>query len=103
MLVKRINFSSFVEEFEKYNREYHFSYEGKKALFKYLSQLSEDIGEPIEIDIIGLCCEFSEYDCLEDFIADYGYSIGDIDCIEDIYKYTIVIPIDGESFIIQDF
>ena len=100
MLVKRINFSNFVEEFEKYNREYQFSYEGKKALFKYLSQLADDIGKPIEIDIIGLCCEFTQYENLQQFNDYYNLDLEDI---EDIEHYTVVIPIDNESFIIQDF
>ena len=104
MLVKRVSFYDFLEEFKKYNREDAFSYQGKKALYDYLNNLSEDIGQQIELDIIGLCCEFTQYDSLEDFNKDYSYSIGeDIEDIEDISNYTIVIPINGDSFIIQDF
>lgn len=104
MLVKRIDFNDFLKEFKEYGREDQFSYEGKKALFEYLNDLSEDIGQPIELDIIDLCCQFTEYDNLEDFNKDYSYSIGeDIEDIEDIQDYTIVIPINNESFIIQDF
>ena len=103
MLVKTVTFNDFVDEFKNFNREDHFSYEGKKALFEYLNELSEDIGEPIELDVIGLCCEFTEYSCLEEFNDAYGYTIGDIEDIEDIEDYTTVIKIDNESFIIQDF
>lgn len=104
MLVKEVSFNDFLEEFRRYEREDQFSYEGKKALYDYLSDLSEDIGEPIELDIIGICCDFTEYDSIEEFKNDYGYSIDeDIDDIEDIEYYTIVIPINGKSFIIQDF
>ena len=104
MLVKKVYFNDFLEEFEKHGRENQFSYEGKKALFNYLNELGEDLGEPIKLDVIALCCEFTEYDSMEEFANDYGYSIGDdIDSINDIYDYTIVIPIDDESFIIQDF
>ena len=104
MLVKKVYFNDFLEEFEKHGRENQFSYEGKKALFNYLNELGEDLGEPIKLDVIALSCEFTEYDSMEEFANDYGYSIGDdIDSINDIYDYTIVIPIDDESFIIQDF
>ncbi len=104
MLVKKVYFNDFLEEFKKYNREDQFTYLGKKALFEYLNQLSEDIGEPIELDIIAICCEFTEYDNLKEFNDDYGYSIGNnINSIEDVNNYTIVIPIDEQSFIIQDF
>jgi len=104
MLVKTVNFNDFLEEFEKYGREDQFSYEGKKALFDYLEELSEDIGEPIELDIIAICCDFTEYATLEEFNNDYSYTIGeDVDDMEDIRDYTTVIPIDDESFIIQNF
>ena len=103
MLVKKVSFNDFLEEFKKYGREDQFTYEGKKALFDYLEELSEDIGEPIELDIIGICCDFTEYDNLEQFIDDYGYVIDDINSIEDIDYYTTVIPINNKSFIIQNF
>ena len=103
MLVKTISFNDFVDEFRNYGREDQFSYEGKKALFDYLNDLSEDIGESIELDIIGICCDFTEYDSLEEFLDDYGYTIGDINDIEDIQNYTTMIPIDSQSFIIQKF
>ena len=103
MLIKRVYFNDFIEEFEKHGRENQFSYEGKKALFEYLNQLSDDIGEPIELDIIGICCDFTEYDNLQEFNDDYGYTINEINSIDEIEYYTTVIRIDENSFIIQDF
>ena len=103
MLVKRVSFYDFLEEFEKYGREDQFSYEGKRALYDYLNELSEDIGEPIELDVVAISCEFAEYDSLEAFNDDYGHYMDDIDCIEDIQNYTTVIKIDENSFIIQVF
>ena len=100
MLVKKVCFNNLLEEFEKFGREDQFSYEGKKALFEYLNELAEALGEPIEVDIIGLCCEFTEYDSLEEFNHDYQLDLDDID---DINYYTMVIKIDEERFIIQDF
>ena len=100
MLVKKVYFNDFLEEFKKYDREDNFTYHGKKALFNYLDELGEDIGEPIELDIIGISCDFTEYASLEEFNDDYQLDIDDID---DINDYTIVIPIDNSSFIIQGF
>ena len=104
MLVKEITFNDFLEEFRRYEREDQFSYEAKKALFNYLNDLSDDMGQSIELDIIAICCDFTEYDSIEEFNNDYSYTIGkDIDNMEDVQNYTIVIPIDSQSFIIQDF
>jgi len=102
MIVKEVSFNDFLEAFKKHRRENQFSYEGKKALFDYLEELSEDLGD-IKLDVIGICCDFTEYDNLEQFNDDYGYSIGDVKSIEDIEYYTTVIPINDESFIIQNF
>ena len=98
MLVKRVSFYDFLKEFEEFGREGQFSYEGKEALYNYLNEL--DIGEPIELDIIGICCDFTEYESLEEFNHDYQLDLNDID---DINYYTIVIRIDEDRFIIQDF
>lgn len=104
MLVKRVSFYDFLQEFERHGRENQFTYEGKKALFNYLEELSEDLGEPIELDVIAICCDFTEYNSVEEFNRDYGYTIGeDINDIEDIKDYTTVILIDEERFIIQNF
>jgi len=103
MLVKKVSFNDFLKEFKEYGREDQFSFEGKRALYDYLNELGEDIGESIELDVIALCCEFTEYSTLQEFIDAYGYNIGEVNCIEDINYYTTVIKIDDESFIIQDF
>ena len=100
MLVKSVSFYDFVKEFEEFDREGQFSYEGKKALFEYLNELAEDLGEPIELDIIGICCDFTEYESLEEFNHDYQLDLDDID---DVSDYTIVIKIDEERFIIEVF
>ena len=100
MLVKKVSFNDFLEEFKKYGREDQFSYEGKKALYDYLNKSTE----LIELNIICICRDFTEYACLEEFNDAYGYIIGyDVNSINDIHYYTTVIQIDNESFIIRDF
>ena len=85
----------------------NFSYEGLSSLFDYLEEIEESTGEELEFDPIALCCEFSEYDSLEDLIADYidsGISWGDDVGIEYFENRTTVIPIEEtKGFIIQQF
>ena len=54
-----VNFSTFQTAFENL-RPNNFSYEGLTALYDYLIQLEEDIGEEIDLDVIALCCDYSE-------------------------------------------
>ncbi len=103
-MIKTINFYDFERAFVDMNRADNFTYEGKKALFEYLEQYEEETGKPVELDVIALCCEYSEYESLEAFQKDYSK---DYETIEDIEDETTVIrlgEIDGEeAFIIQQF
>ena len=39
----------------------NFTCEGLGALYDYLWELSEQMGEAFELDVIALCCNFTEY------------------------------------------
>ncbi len=78
----------------------NFSYDGLGALFDYIEELEDDIGEEIEFDPIGLCCEYSEYDSFEELKDDYN----NIESIDDLHDWTTVIHIpDSDGIIIQQF
>ena len=96
-----INEYQFEQAFRDAGRGDNFSYAGLQALFEYLQSYEDDGGEEIELDVIALCCEFTEYEDLDEFQANYGE---DYETIDDIEYETIVIPIAGtDGFIIQDF
>ena len=100
-----INEYQFKDAFQKC-RPNNFSYEGLTALYEYLEDYEEDTGQEMELDVIGLCCDFTEYDSLEEFQSEYyDEEIGDsYEDIEEIEEETLVIKIEGtEGFIIQDF
>jgi hypothetical protein len=98
-MYKKINMYAFERAFIDMNRGNNFSYAGKKALFEYLEQYEENTGERIDLDVIALCCEYSEYENL----AEYNKEHDPVDKIEDIEELTQVIRIDDEAFIIQKF
>ena len=98
---KTINYYDFRTEFRAFGREEQFTREGLKALFDYLEELGEDCGEEIELDVIALCCEFVEYDSLEDFHNEYDKD--DYPTLEVLRDHTQIIEIDNESFIIAAF
>ena len=56
-------------------------------------------GEEVELDVIALCCEYTEYENLEELQENYT----DIDSMEKLEDRTTVIKIDDDRFIIQDF
>jgi len=97
---EQIGFCQFCDRFRDMDRKEQFSYKGKKALFEYLEQLEEDLDEEIELDVIALCCDFTEYEDLAEFQNEHGK---EYESIEDIEDSTIVIKIDNDSFIIQAY
>tara|TARA_A100000172_G_scaffold1135_1_gene977 strand:+ start:433 stop:732 length:300 start_codon:yes stop_codon:yes gene_type:complete len=99
-MITTINEYDFIDAFRKMGREENFSRNGLIALYEELEMVENDIGQPIELDVIALCCEYAEYDSFEEFQADYSE---DYQTIGDIESDTTVIMIDDDSFIIQQF
>ena len=98
-MYQTINKSQFRDAFLNMNRQNNFSYEGLGELFDYLEENFNDCnnGKGLELDVIALCCEFTEYDSLDDYNADND----PVESIDDIEDVTIVIRINDDSFIIQ--
>lgn len=50
----------FHDAFKRANRQNQFSYAALNLLFDYFEQIEQDTGEECELDVIGICCEFTE-------------------------------------------
>ena len=95
-----VNFGKFRRWFEQ-NRPNNFSRAGLLSLFDYLEQYEEDCGTEIEFDPIALCCDYTEYENIEEFWQDYDKEdYPDTDAIMD---FTVVIDCGQESFIMEAF
>jgi hypothetical protein len=96
-MITTVNLYDFREAFRIYHAN-NFSYDGLAALFGYLEDLEEDTGEPMELDVIALCCDYTEYESLADYQENYGSAA--YPTMEDIEYVTEVIYIDGtDAFI----
>ena len=97
---KTITLHDFHNEFQAI-RPGQFSYEGLKALFEYFEDLASQTGEEIELDVIAICSEYTEYEDLKAFWQDYDKD--EFETMEDIEQRTTVIGVDEERFIIVSF
>lgn len=96
-IIQKINsFSLFRDAFHSMGRSNQFSESGLEAIFEYLDSMGEDI----ELDVIGICCEFSEYESLEDF---NNQNQTEFESIDEIENMTTVIRIDSDSFVAIDY
>jgi hypothetical protein len=64
-MITTVNKSAFSDAFRDHNRTDNFSYTGLGSLFDYLEDLEEGSDTPIELDVIALCCDYSEYTLMD--------------------------------------
>ena len=91
------NASQFRDEFHAYNRGDQFSYEALGAMFTYFEDMSESIGEDMQLDVIAVCCDYMEYNSLAEALGDYDH----IDTLEELRDHTMVLELDSGSLVVQ--
>lgn len=97
-MYREVYFQDFLDAFKEAGRESQFSYEGKKALFEYLEEYERECQGRIELDIIAICCDYTEYANFEELQKDYN-----VDTMEELEDKTTVIHIDDEALIILNY
>ena len=108
---QEINKSQFVEQFNAIRPD-NFSYAGLSAFYDWLEELSEGTGEEYNLDVIALCCEFSEYESARGCVETCGYDCDFSTCddneereevaLDYLRDETMLIEFEG-GVIIQDF
>lgn len=113
-----VDFPLFVDAFRRMGREDNFSYEALEALFDFIGNYEEETGDRFELDVVGLCCDFTEYVTAVEAASDYGFTTElEAEDFEDVEGFeeakesearewldyrTLVIGFDG-GLIIQNF
>ena len=98
--------TNFKDAFNKM-RPNQFSYEALTALFEHLEDLEEDTGQQIELDVIAICCDYTEMS-LKEISECYSPEFGEFATLEEaeeaLRDETTVIPVaNNETLIIQEF
>jgi hypothetical protein len=68
----------FERAFVDADRKENFSYEALGLLFDYFESYEEETGQEIELDVIAICCDYTE-DTIENIIANYSIDVEDMD------------------------
>ena len=79
MLIETIDARTLKQRFKEYDRDY-FSDAACQALVDYFEDT--DCGNNTELDIIALCCEFTEYPSFTDWFRDYKGQV----CLDKLIK-----------------
>lgn len=75
---KTINFYEFARAFETAGRADQFSRYALSAIFDWMQDYEEETGEETELDVIAICCDWSE-DSPENIADQYGIETSDDD------------------------
>ena len=107
-----INKYEFADAFRKMDRYDGFGYHALRAMYEYLEQLEEDCGTEIELDVIAICCDYTQYDSAVDaaveMVTDFGREEDEDDddyearALEELGENTTVIEYDG-GVVVQAF
>jgi|TARA_A100001391_G_scaffold202479_1_gene192208 hypothetical protein len=114
---KTINEFEFVQAFDDHMRSSNFSRAGRVALYEYLTEMERIHGEEIELDVIALCSEFTEYETVDElieayyheddekpeFLEDVALMLEDNTRVIRVYYFNHATRQPFESLIVQDF
>lgn len=109
-IVQTLSKSSFIEAFKQSSRKDQFSYEALEAIFNYLEDYSDNTGEPIELDIVEICCDYCEQSW-QAIASDYSIEIDENENEEEqkqqVFDYlsneTAVVGETVDGFVYQQF
>ena len=111
---QNVNSYQFADAFKTAGRADQFSYKGLDALFDFLEEVEPDS----ELDVIALCCDFTEYEsaleCVKETVSDWEYECSysirtnteeenEEGALEYLREQTCVIEVGNGSIIIHAF
>lgn len=107
---KEINVHQFRDEFHLAGRGKQFSYDALGWLFDYFEEYADASGVEVDLDVIAICCDFSE-DSFEDVAENYSIDLSE--CADDDEKreavleflndHSVVVGHDDASVVYQQF
>ena len=99
-MYQTINEYDFTRAFqESDSRKNQFSHDALKAIFAYYEELEESTGEEIEFDLVGVCCDWTEYETALEIIEQYSPEVKlstEAEALEWLQERTTVLSFDGK-------
>lgn len=91
----------FKDAFRSADRLDNFSHEALGMLYDYLDNIEEETGQPVELDVIAICCDFEEADVDE---IRSNYSLDDEQDVEEyLQDNTLLIGETSSGYVFVTF
>lgn len=110
-IIQTCNFHDVERAFDEMGRGNNFTPAGLRVLVDYLEELSDSMGQPVELDVVAWYCEYTE-DTVEDIVQNYNLEgeVTDMDedekrqCVMDyLQDNTIICGETGTTFVYKVF
>jgi len=89
----RVTESIFIDSFQAIRPD-NFSYAGLQTLYEYFTDMDS---EEMELDVIGICCDFCQY-TEEEALEAYG-----VESMYELVQETIVLECSDDTVIVCNF
>lgn len=102
-MIQTVSKCDFKDAFRAYGRTDNFSYEALGLIFDFFESMEDDTGEQIELDVVGICCDYCE-STLEEINQDYNQEFEDLEEAGDwLQDQTIVVGQTGDAIVFASF
>ena len=104
-MIETITVSDFIRAFEQMGRAKAWSTAGLSAVFYHLEEC-EDPNHPMELDVVGIDCEFSEYPDITALMNDYSVPEeceDDDEALDYFRDETLVLELGNGGLVIQQY
>lgn len=111
LIIQTCKFHDIERAFSDFGRSDDFSSAGLRVLFEYLNNLSDDLGTPIDLDVVVWCCDYAE-NTIDDIVQNYGLQ-EDVDGMDNdekrdfveshLQENTIICGKTADGFVYQVF
>ena len=98
-----VNKNDFRNAFKQANRENQFTSYALGKLFDYLEDYEEQTSEEVELDVISLCCEYSEFESFEELQQNYNVPEDFEKAREYLEERTQLICFEEDCILIQSY
>ncbi len=94
----RVTLDDFVQAFKDRGRESQFSRPALYGLFNYIEEYEESTGEEIDLDVIALCCDYTEMS-FPDVVREYSIDVSECADVEDM-REAVLDYLEGETQVV---
>lgn len=107
-MFQRVSLSDFRDAFRAQGRRDQFSYDGLRVIFDWLEEYEESANEPVELDVVAICCDYVEMtpeEIIDAYDIDFDPELDDAKDIAMDYleNHSMILGKTKDTIVFQQF